>query len=204
MSWGLIFPVQDLRVGAPNVEISSLLLRGKIYTFIILPIVDHCSCSEAFFLGMTTSLHLSFSCLSQHCPFTLCCEDFSVFRGNYSICHSIRRFVVSTGGGTSGISYAAICNSLLYIVFLWTFCSHLTHIYLCNLLLLSYKSFAILDSSYFPDTCIDNIFPSLLFIFFLWKAAFNFIKSNLSIWKWLIKLIFCMKLGKSIHLFLTL
>lgn len=113
VSWGLIIPLQDLRVGAPDVEISSLILRGKIYTFIILLTVDHCSCGVVFFLGMTTSLYLCFSSLSQHCPFTLCCDDFSVFRGNYSTCHSICRFVVSMGGGTSGTSYAAICNSLL-------------------------------------------------------------------------------------------
>lgn len=112
VSWGLIFLVQDLRVGAPNVKISSLILRGKTYSFIILLIVAHCSCSVVLSLAWP-HLCICFSCLSQHCPFTLCCEDFSVFGGNYSTCRSICRFVVSRGGGTSGTSYASIYNSLL-------------------------------------------------------------------------------------------
>lgn len=81
VSWGLISPVQDLRVGAPDVEISSLILWGKISTFIILLIVDHCSCGVVFFLGVTTSLYLCFSYLSQHCPFPLVVKIFQFSEG---------------------------------------------------------------------------------------------------------------------------
>lgn len=142
-----------------------------------------------FFLGVTISLYL---CFSSHfnavCPFTLYCGDslHSVLRSfsegiipysNFFSC----RFVLSMG--RDEFRKCLCCILLSFADLLWTLCSHLTHIYLCYFLLLSCKCFTVLNSSCFPDTCIENIFLWWQFAFFLilWKAeVFHLIKSNLS------------------------
>lgn len=185
MFWGLISPVYYLRVGAPDVEPqiphSSERRSVSLWSFWLW---NTTSGVWSFFLDMIIPLYLCFSYPSQCCPFTLCCGNsvHSIFRPfpEGIIPYVVVDLLCLWEEVTSGTSYAAICSSLVDL-FLWTFCSHVTHIYLCYFLLLSYTSFIILGSSYFPDTCTENIFPSLPFIFFLWKAGFNFIKSNLSI-----------------------
>lgn len=97
--WGFVPPVQDLRVGVPNVEFKSSLLKENNYTFEIL---SNCGLPCLMYGFSLAWPYLCFSYLSWCFTFTLCCGDslssFQVpLRENYSICSCA--FVLLLGGG---------------------------------------------------------------------------------------------------------